>query len=89
MDGPDEQGVCSGDPPAIARHGPRGEAWIVGTPLYVWQVVEALERCGSPAVVAREIGLTEHQVRVALEHYERAPEEIDAAIARWTEGRLE
>lgn len=74
----DDSGVCSGDPPAIAPHGERGDAWIVGTPIYVWQVIEALERSGSPAVVAREIGLTEHQVRVALEYYERAPEEIDA-----------
>jgi uncharacterized protein (DUF433 family) len=77
----DDSGVCSGGPPAIARRGERGDAWIVGTPVYVWQVVEALERRGSPAVVARETGLTEYQVRVALEYYERVPEEIDALLA--------
>lgn len=81
MDGPDEFGVCSGGPPAIARRGERAEAWIVGTPVYVWQVVEALERRGSPAAVAAETGLSEHQVRVALEYYERVPEEIDAVLA--------
>ena len=81
MDGSDESGVCSGAPPAIARRGERGDAWIVGTPVYVWQVVEALERRGSLATVARETGLAEHQVRVALEYYERSPEEIDALLA--------
>jgi uncharacterized protein (DUF433 family) len=81
MDGRDEPGVCSGEPPAIARRGPRGDAWIVGTPLFVWQVVEALERRGSPAAVARETGLSERQVRVAADYYERAPEEIDARLA--------
>jgi uncharacterized protein (DUF433 family) len=77
----DEDGVCSGEPPAIARRGPRGDAWLVGTPLYVWQVVEALERRGSTAAVARETGLAERQVRLALEFYDRAPDEIDARLA--------
>ena len=81
MDRSEDPGVCSGSAPAIARRGPRGDAWIVGTPLYVWQVVEALERRGSPAAVARETGLAEHQVRVAVEYYERSPEEIDAILA--------
>ena len=81
MDGRDDPGVCSGEPPAIARRGPRRDAWIVGTPLYVWQVVEVLERRGSPSAVAEETGLSERQVRVALEYYERTPEEIDAVLA--------
>jgi uncharacterized protein (DUF433 family) len=81
MDPCDTPGVCSGDPPPIARYGPRGDAWLVGTSYFVWQVVEALERQGSPAAVARDTGLSEHQVRVAFEYYERAPEEIDAALA--------
>ena len=68
----DDPGVCSGSPPPIALHGPRREPWIVGTEHYVWQVIEVLERRGSPAAVAAETGLTEHQVRVALEYYERA-----------------
>ena len=77
----DDPGVCSGSPPPIALHGPRREPWIVGTEHYVWQVIEVLERRGSPAAVAAETGLTEHQVRVALEYYERAPESIDASLA--------
>jgi hypothetical protein len=47
----------------------------------VWQVVGVLERRGSPAVVAAETGLSEHQVRIALEYWERYPGEIDAALA--------
>jgi hypothetical protein len=53
----------------------------VGTAYEVWQVVEALERRGSTATVAAETGLTEQQVRLALEFWERYPEEIDAARA--------
>lgn len=77
----DDPGVCSGSPPAIALHGPRREPWIVGTEHYVWQVIEVLERRGSPAAVAAETGLTERQVRVALEYYERAGASIDASLA--------
>ena len=68
----EETGVCSGDPPAIVEHGPDGRGWITGTRLYAWQVVEALERLGSTAAVAAELGLSEHQVRVAQEYAERA-----------------
>jgi hypothetical protein len=73
--------VCSAGPPAIARRGAQRRAWLVGTPYEVWQVVAALERRGAPAAVARETGLSEHQVRLALEYWERYPEEIDAVLA--------
>ena len=81
MDCDDEAGVCSGNPPAIVARGPDGEGWIVGTRAYVWQVVQAAERHGSSQAVARATGLSEHQVRVALEFYERSPEPIDAQLA--------
>jgi uncharacterized protein (DUF433 family) len=77
----DDAGVCSGDPPAIARRGPRKRAWIVGTGYEVWEVVAVLERRGSPSAVAAETGLSERQVRLALEFWERYPEEVDAALA--------
>ena len=81
MDGPEEPGVCSGSAPTIGLRGPHREPWLVGTGLAVWQVVEVLERRGSPAAVAAETGLSEQQVRLALEFWERAPEAIDAALA--------
>jgi uncharacterized protein (DUF433 family) len=77
----DDPGVCSGDPPAIARRGPRRRAWLVGTGYEVWEVVAVLERRGSPAAVAAETGLSEHRVRLALEFWERYPAEVDAALA--------
>jgi hypothetical protein len=43
--------------------------------------VAVLERRGSPAAVARETGLSERQVRLALEYWERYPDEVDAALA--------
>jgi uncharacterized protein (DUF433 family) len=74
-------GVCSGSPPAIARRGPRRRAWLVGTGYEVWQVVEVLERRGSTSTVAAEMGLSEQQVRLAVEFWERYPEEVEAALA--------
>ena len=35
-----------------------------------------LERHGSPAAIAAATGLTEHKVRLALEYWDRHPEEI-------------
>jgi|1185.fasta_scaffold828441_2 uncharacterized protein (DUF433 family) len=67
----DEPGVCSGNAPAIVEHGPDGPGWITGTRVYAWQVVDAADRLGSDAAVAAELGLSEHQVRVALEYAER------------------
>ncbi|MEA2420943.1 MAG: hypothetical protein QOF55_42 [Thermoleophilaceae bacterium] len=65
----------------LARRGPRRRAWLVGTAYEVWEVVAVLERRGSPGAVAAETGLTEQQVRLALEYWERYPAEVDAALA--------
>jgi hypothetical protein len=81
MEPSDDHGVCSGSPPAIARRGPSRRAWLVGTTYEIWEVVAVLERRGSPGAVASETGLTDHQVRLALEYWERYPDEIDAALA--------
>ena len=70
MECPEEPGVCSGNPPTIVAHGPDA-GWLTGTPVHASQVVQALEECGSAATVARQLGLSEHQVRVAIEYHER------------------
>ena len=57
--------------------GPRGVAWVVGTRWDVWEVVTGLERDGSEARLARKLGLTEHQVRLAREYWERHPERVE------------
>jgi len=67
----DDPGICGAGAPAIMPRGPDGEGWITGTRVYAQQVVEALDRLGSEASVARDLGLTEHQVRVAIEWDER------------------
>jgi len=72
MERSEEPGVCSGNPPAIVDRGPDGAGWLTGTRVYAWQVAEALDRLGSTGAVAGELGLSAHQVRVALEYAERA-----------------
>ena len=74
-----EHGICGSDPPGIAVVG--GRAVLLDTPYEVWQVVAAQERRPSLHELARELGLTMHQVRVALAYYELHPDEIDAQIA--------
>jgi uncharacterized protein (DUF433 family) len=64
-------GICGGSPPGIAAHPRDGRAWLVGTSVYVDDVLAALERDGSRARVARELGLTHFQVRLAETWHER------------------
>jgi uncharacterized protein (DUF433 family) len=58
-------GICGGAPPGVARHPRTARPWLVGTDVYVDDVIGALEHDGSHARVARALGLTLHQVRVA------------------------
>jgi hypothetical protein len=44
--------------------------------------VAVLERRGSPSAVAAETGLSERQVRLALEFWERYPDELDQVLAQ-------
>lgn len=63
-----ENGICGADPPGIVVRD--GRALLVGTPYEVSQVIDAQERFPSPAALARELGLTHHQVRMALAYAE-------------------
>lgn len=74
-----ENGICGSDPPGIAVVD--GRAVLLDTPYEVWQVVAAQERQPSLHALARELGLTQHQIRVALAYYELHPDEVDAQIA--------
>ena len=58
-------GICGAAPPGVAKHPQTGRDWLTGTDVYVDDVVTALEQDGSHARVARKLGLTLHQVRVA------------------------
>ena len=68
--------------PGIAFRGPEHDrrAWIIGTALDVWQIVEAYEDMGEPRLM-EEGDLSERSVKLALAYREAYPEEVDEAIA--------
>lgn len=69
--------------PGIAFRGSDWErrAWVIGTALDVWQIVEAHQDMGSIERMAEGGSANERQIRLALDYYRRFPEEIDDAIA--------
>jgi hypothetical protein len=69
--------------PGVAFRGTDWErrAWVIGTALDVWQIADAYRDVGSVEGMVAGGAATERQVRLALDYYERFPEEIDAAIA--------
>lgn len=69
--------------PGIAFRGADWErrAWVIGTALDAWQIVDAYRDIGSIERMAADGAATERQIRLALAYYEKFPEEIDAAIA--------
>ncbi len=78
--------------PGIAFRGADWErrAWVMGTALDVWQIVDAHRDIGSVQRMAEGAAAGGRQIRLALDYYERFPEEIDAAMAenRRTIGQL-
>jgi len=69
--------------PGISFRGADWErrAWVIGTALDVWQIVDAHRDIDSVQSMAEGGSASERQIRLALDYYERFPEEIDAAIA--------
>jgi hypothetical protein len=69
--------------PGIAFRGADWErrAWVIGTALDIWQIVDAHKDIDSIERMAEEGAANERQIRLALAYHERFPEEIDAAIA--------
>jgi hypothetical protein len=70
--------------PGIAFRGDDYErrAWLIGTSLDVWQVVEAYRDFGSSFErTVAETDLTERQLRTALGYYERFPDDVDDFVA--------
>ncbi len=57
-------------------------AWLIGTSLDVWQVIEAYQDFETSFErMLAETDVTERELRTAVTYYERFPEEIDAFIA--------
>jgi hypothetical protein len=69
--------------PGIAFKGADWErrAWVIGTALDVWQIVDAHRDIGSIESMAAGGSANERQIRLALDYYEMFPEEVDAAMA--------
>lgn len=69
--------------PGIGFRGPEGsrDAWVLGTALDVWQIVEAHRDFGSVERVLAETDLSERQLRLALAYAEAYPDEIEQALA--------
>ncbi len=69
--------------PGIAFRGVDWErrAWVIGTALDVWQIVDAHRDVGSVETMAAGGSTNARQIRLALDYYKLLPEEIDAAIA--------
>ncbi len=69
--------------PGIAFRGVDWErrAWVIGTALDVWQIVDAHRDIGSIERMAEGGSANERQIKLALDYHEMFPEEIDAAVA--------
>jgi uncharacterized protein (DUF433 family) len=57
-------------------------AWVIGSGLDVWEIVQMLEDFGSAEHLVRDTQLTERQVRLATAYRESYPEETAEAIAQ-------
>jgi uncharacterized protein (DUF433 family) len=56
-------------------------AWVTGTGLDVWQVVDIYKDVGSVERMVESWSINERQIQLALDYYKMFPEEIDMAIA--------
>jgi hypothetical protein len=55
-------------------------AWVLGTALDVWQIVDAYRDIGSVEQMSAGGSASARSIDLALAYYRRFPEEIDAAI---------
>ncbi len=56
-------------------------AWVMGTGLDVWEVVDVYKDVGSVERMVEGWSINERQIQLALDYYKMFGEEIDAAIA--------
>ncbi len=56
-------------------------AWVMGTGLDVWQVVDVYKDVGSVERMVEGWSINERQIQLALDYYKMFPEEIDVIIA--------
>lgn len=63
----------------------RGEAprraWLRGTALDIWEIIQAYQDLGSVEAMAAGSELTEDQIRLAVAYWQQYPDEIGQAVA--------
>ena len=69
--------------PGIAFRGDDAQrrAWVIGSGLDVWEIVQMAEDFGSITKLVRDTQLVQPHVRLALAYRQAYPAEIDEAIA--------
>lgn len=69
--------------PGIAFRGDdaRRRAWVIGSGLDVWEVVQMVEEFGSARKLVADTQLTPPQLRLALAYRQAYPEEVEQAVA--------
>jgi uncharacterized protein (DUF433 family) len=70
--------------PGIAFRGDDWDrrAWITGSAMDVWEIVQAFRECGSVDELTVQGSLSERQIKMALAYCQHYPEEIDARVER-------
>ena len=78
-----EEAACTRRFPGIAVRGDdaRRRAWVMGSGLDVWEVVQMVEEFSSAEKLVAGTQLTLPQVRLALAYRNSYPEEVEEAIA--------
>jgi hypothetical protein len=68
--------------PGIAFRGDdaRRRAWVIGSALDVWEIVQMVDECGSTKKLVAETQVTPPQARLALAYRDAYPAEVDEAI---------
>ncbi|MEW6154558.1 MAG: hypothetical protein AB1673_11310 [Actinomycetota bacterium] len=59
----------------------RRRAWVIGTGLDVWEIIQMLEDFGSADALVASSSLSLAQVRLAVNYRDAYPDEVDAAVA--------
>ena len=69
--------------PGIAFRGDdaRRRAWVIGSGLDVWEIVQMLEDFGSPEALVNDTALSAAHVRLAVAYRDAYPDEINEAVA--------
>jgi uncharacterized protein (DUF433 family) len=58
----------------------RRRAWVIGSGLDVWEIVQMLDDLGSAEALRTETHVTEAQLRIALAYRDAYPDEVAATI---------